>query len=129
MKKIGLFLLLIGLLTACKDSIEEQAQVHYQLASQAYAKGAYDVARSEVDSIRLLFPKAIQTRKEALQLRLKIDLAEGQLAVEQADQIIQKKIFTSGLPKTTIKIISVRKDGVGASAWNCRKLCGSSSNR
>lgn len=91
MKKIGLFLLLIGLMTACKDSIEEQAQVHFQLASQAYAKGAYDVARSEVDSIRLLYPRAIQTRKEALQLRLEIDLAEGQQAVEEADKVIQKK--------------------------------------
>lgn len=91
MKKIGLWLLMLCVCSACTDSVEQNAQVHYQLAAQAYEKGAYEVARNEIDSIRLVYPKAIQTRKQALQLRLQIDLAEGQLAVEQADQIIQKK--------------------------------------
>lgn len=91
MKKIGFFLLWVCLLAACTDSIEDKAQIHYRLATQAFEKGAYDVARNEVDSIRIQYPKAIQTRKQALKLRLQIDLAEGQLAVEQSDQIIQKK--------------------------------------
>ncbi|MCF0160310.1 MAG: hypothetical protein HUJ99_05925 [Bacteroidaceae bacterium] len=91
MKKTVTLLLLACLLAACTDSIEKEAQTHFLLATQAYQKGAYEVARSEVDSIRLLYPKAIQTRKQALQLRLQIDLAEGQQAVAEADLIIQKK--------------------------------------
>lgn len=91
MKNMGILWVLAFVFAACTDSVEEKAQIHYQLAEQAYQKGAYEVARNEIDSIRLSYPKAIQTRKQALDLRLKVDLAEGQQAVEQADQIIQKK--------------------------------------
>lgn len=82
---------LLMLLASCKDSIEQEASAHLLLATQAYQKGAYQVARDEIDSIRLNYPKAVQTRREAMQLRLQVDLAQGQQAVEEADKIIQQK--------------------------------------
>lgn len=83
--------MIVALLMACTDSVEEKAASHLLQATLAYERGAYAVAREEIDSIRLNYPKALQTRREALQLRLKVDLAEGQQAVEQADRIILQK--------------------------------------
>lgn len=91
MKNPIYLLLVVFCLVSCIDSIEDKANSYLVLAEQAYNKGAYEVARQQIDSIRLLFPKAFQTRKAALDLRLKIDLAEGQQAVEDADLIIQQK--------------------------------------
>lgn len=78
-------------LASCIDSIEDKANTYYILAEQAFKKGAYEVARQQIDSIRFLFPKAFQTRKAALKLRQQIDLAEGQQMVEDADKIILQK--------------------------------------
>ena len=85
--------LILGLLclVSCTDSIEEKANTHYVLAEQAFRKGAYDVAREQIDSIRLNYPKAFDTRRKAVKLRLEIDLAEGQQSVEESDRIIQQK--------------------------------------
>ena len=88
MKKYILLFISLVYLMSCTDKIEKQANEYYVLAEQAYAKGAYEVAREKIDSIRLLFPKAFKTRRAALDLRLKVDLAEGQQAVEDADKII-----------------------------------------
>ncbi|MDO4215783.1 MAG: hypothetical protein Q4D12_07725 [Bacteroidales bacterium] len=89
-KNILLFISLVCLFS-CTDKVEKQANEYYVLAEQAYSKGAYEVAREKIDSIRLLFPKAFKTRRAALDLRLKVDLAEGQQAVEDADKIIMQK--------------------------------------
>lgn len=91
MKRLSLSLLVIFSIFACTDSIEDKANAFLILAEQAYNKGAYEVARNQIDSIRLLYPKAFNTRKAALDLRLKIDLAEGQQAVEESDKIILQK--------------------------------------
>lgn len=91
MKKYILLFISLVCLMSCTDKIEKQANEYYVLAEQAYAKGAYEVAREKIDSIRLLFPKAFKTRRAALDLRLKVDLAEGQQAVEDADKIILQK--------------------------------------
>lgn len=90
MKKLIYLFLAVFSLVSC-ENIEDKANSYLLLAEQAYNKGAYEVARQQIDSIRLLYPKAFKTRRAALDLRLKIDLAEGQQAVEDADLIIQQK--------------------------------------
>lgn len=91
MKKTSLLILLVLYLVSCSESKEKDPDRFLQLAIEAYNRGAYDVAREKIDSIRMRYPKALQTRREAMNLRLKVDLAEGKQAVIQADQIISQK--------------------------------------
>ena len=91
MKRLTYLIIGAFCLVSCTDSVEEKANSFLVLAEQAYNKGAYEVARTQIDSIRLNYPKAFKTRRAAVDLRLKIDLAEGQQAVEEADKIIQQK--------------------------------------
>jgi hypothetical protein len=91
MKQLIFFILGLFCLASCTDSIEKKANTYYVLAEQAFKKGAYEVARGQIDSIRLNYPKAFETRRKAVKLRLEIDLAEAQQAVEESDGIIQQK--------------------------------------
>ena len=78
-------------LVSCSNSVDKDASLYLTLAEQAFNKGAYEMAREQIDSIRLKYPKAIETRREALKLRQQIDLAEAQQVVEESDKIIQQK--------------------------------------
>ena len=90
MKKLILAVCTV-VLCSCTDSVEREANEYLVLAQEAYQKGAYEVAREKIDSIRSKFPKAFETRRAALKLQQDIDVAEAQQAVEETDKIIQAK--------------------------------------
>lgn len=106
---VGMGLLVLA---SCQDNIEQKANEYLLLAKQAYNKGAYEVAREKIDSIRLLYPKAFEARRQGLELRLKVDLAEGKQAVAQADKIIQDKSGLVDRLKSKM-VLEPRKGTVG----------------
>ena len=67
MKTKNLFLTLMAglLLTNCAEDIEKQAQPYLLRARQSYASEEYALAKLQIDSIKQLYPKAIETRTQA----------------------------------------------------------------
>ena len=66
MKKPILFLTaLCSLLTACEDA-EKKANEKLQLALEAYEARQYEEARIQIDSIKILSPKAFDARRAGL---------------------------------------------------------------
>ena len=65
MKKIGLVALFALLLAACDDGGEKKAQLHLQKAETALKQENFNEAKLQIDSIRILYPKAFEARKHS----------------------------------------------------------------
>ena len=88
MKKPILFLTaLCSLLTACEDV--EKANEKLQLARQAYEAKQYNEAKIQIDSIKILYPKAFDARRAGLYLMQDIELAEQQQTLTYLDSLLQ----------------------------------------
>ena len=68
MKKIGLVALFALLLAACDDGGEKKAQLHLQKAETALKQENFNEAKLQIDSIRILYPKAFEARKQGIKL-------------------------------------------------------------
>lgn len=85
------FILPVGLcitLIACQD-IEKQASVRLDMARQAFESGQYNEAKCQIDSIKILYPKAFDTRRAGLYLMQDIELAEQQRTLTYLDSCLQ----------------------------------------
>ena len=59
-------------LTACGNSIEKKANEKLVIAKAAYERGDYEEAKSQIDSIKILYPKAFEARKAGQELMLDV---------------------------------------------------------
>lgn len=67
MKKIGLVALFALLLAGCDDGGEKKAQENLRKAEAALEKENFNEAKLQIDSIRILYPKAFEARKTGSQ--------------------------------------------------------------
>ena len=89
MKKPILFLTtLCCLLIACED-VEKKAGEKLQQARQAYEAGRYNEAKMQIDSIKILYPKAFDTRRAGIYLMQDVELAEQQKTLAYLDSLLQ----------------------------------------
>ena len=88
MKKILAILTIGAALVSCEESIEQKAAHHLDNAKQAFSMGNYNVAKQEIDSIKILYPKAFETRRQGIRLMQQIEEAEQLRAIEYEDSII-----------------------------------------
>lgn len=93
MKKIiiGLAGCLVGLLAACGSSDEERAARFLQSAEQAWKSGAYSRAKTTVDSIRLLYPKAFEARRRGMELMREVEEEEQRKGLVYLDSLLKEK--------------------------------------
>ena len=88
MKKI-LAILTIGVLRiSCSESVEQKAGHHLDNAKEAFTTGNYNIAKQEIDSIRILYPKAFETRRKGIKLMQQIEEAEQMRIIEYEDSMI-----------------------------------------
>ena len=73
MKKIITIACCILIATACENSLEKKAEEKLTIASNAYKHGNYAEAKRQVDSIKILYPKAFEARKAGQALLLDIE--------------------------------------------------------
>ena len=66
MKKIGLVALFALLLAGCDDGGEKKAQENLRKAEAALEKENFNEAKLQIDSIRILYPKAFEARKQGV---------------------------------------------------------------
>ena len=88
MKQILWFLLAV-MLVACGNSTQKEAEELLGKANEQFTQKAYDNALTTLDSLRKVYPNAVDTRKKALKLRQSIDLKRSQEELAQVDSMLQ----------------------------------------
>ena len=88
MRKTLLLLAVMALTISCGENIEQKAGHHLDNAKEAFSIGNYNMAKQEIDSIRILYPKAFGTRKQGIKLMQQIEEAEQMRIIEYEDSMI-----------------------------------------
>ena len=90
-KSVLLGTALCCLLTAC-ENVEKKAGEKLRQARLAYEAGRYNEAKTQIDSIKLLYPKAFDTRRAGIYLMQDIELAEQQKTLAYLDSALQVRL-------------------------------------
>ena len=84
-----LWILLVLTLIACGSDTQNEANKLLNEANALYESHQYDQALSTIDSLRRVFPGAIDTRKKALALLQTIELKRSQEELALVDSLLQ----------------------------------------
>lgn len=90
MKKVALLACLCCTLFACED-IEKKAGEKLQAARLAFEQGDYSEAKKQIDSIKILYPKAFETRRAGIGLMQEVELKEQEQSLVYLDSMLQVK--------------------------------------
>lgn len=90
MKKVTLFMCLCCTLFSC-ENVEKKAGEKLQVARQALERGDYSEAKMQIDSIKILYPKAFETRREGIGLMQQVELKEQEKTINYLDSLLQIK--------------------------------------
>jgi len=88
MKKILAIITVCAVLLGCAENVEKLAAKHLDNAKEAFSLGNFNVAKQEIDSIRILFPKAFETRRQGIRLMQQVEEAEQLRVIEYEDSMI-----------------------------------------
>ena len=91
MKKLIIFFCGTLALTACGNGIEKKANEKLTVARAAYERGDYEEAKLQIDSIKILYPKAFEARKAGQELMLDVELKAQQKILAYLDSALQSK--------------------------------------
>ena len=83
------WILLAAMLVACSDEKQKAAEQMLQKASLQFEQRQYDRALITIDSLRKVYPGAIETRKQALILQQNIELKRSQEELAVVDSLLQ----------------------------------------
>ena len=72
MKKVFVILAVCTVLGSCAENVEKLAGRHLDNAKEAFSMGNYNTAKQEIDSIKILYPKAFETRRQGIKLMQKM---------------------------------------------------------
>ncbi len=75
MKKAAFLACLCCTLFSCSN-VEKKAGEKLQAAREAFERGDYSEAKIQIDSIKILYPKAFETRREGIGLMQQVELKE-----------------------------------------------------
>lgn len=78
----------ILLIAGCANKEQQEAQALLQRATQAYQHQEYSKAKLQLDSIRQLYPKEFDTRKQAIRLHQRIELDETRVGLHYIDSTL-----------------------------------------
>ena len=91
MRRIFYLIAVVVLAASCGESLEEKAGRSLQSARESYEKGDYSNAKMQLDSIKILYPKAFNVRRAALDLMREVELSEQQRNVACCDSVLAVK--------------------------------------
>ena len=90
MKKVVLLACLCCTLFSCED-VEKKAGEKLQAAREAFELGNYNEAKILIDSIKMLYPKAFETRRAGIGLMQEVELKEQEKSLVYLDSMLQAK--------------------------------------
>ena len=90
MKKAAFLACLCCTLFSCSN-VEKKAGEKLQAAREAFERGDYSEAKIQIDSIKILYPKAFETRREGIGLMQQVELKEQQQTLVYLDSMLQDK--------------------------------------
>ena len=89
-KRLVLSAMATLLLLSCgENEAQKQAEAMLEKASTCFEQGQYDQALTVIDSLRKVYPNAIDTRKKALKLYQDIELKKTQQELLITDSLLQ----------------------------------------
>ena len=77
-------------LFSCED-VEKKAGEKLQAAREAFELGNYNEAKILIDSIKMLYPKAFETRRAGIGLMQEVELKEQEKSLVYLDSMLQAK--------------------------------------
>ena len=84
-----LWILLTAMLVACGSNTQKEAEQLLKQANTQFEHKQYERALNAIDSLRKIYPNAIDTRKKALKLQQSIELKRAQEELAQVDSMLQ----------------------------------------
>lgn len=90
MKKVILLASLCCTLLSCED-VEKKAGEKLQAAHEAFELGNYNEAKILIDSIKVLYPKAFETRRAGIGLMQEVELKEQEKSLVYLDSMLQAR--------------------------------------
>lgn len=91
MKKMIIGMCSILVLASCGNDIEQKANEKLSVAQAAFERGDYNEAKLQIDSIKLLYPKAFDVRHKGNRLMEQVELKEQRLSLVYLDSMMQVK--------------------------------------
>ncbi len=91
MKAIGWLAWFALVLAGCDDGGEKKAQENLRKAEDALAMENFSEAKLQIDSIRILYPKAFEARRQGVKLMQQVDLKEQQRNLVYLDSMMVVK--------------------------------------
>lgn len=76
---------------ACGNDVEKKATEKLTAARTAFEHGDYNEAKLQIDSIKILYPKAFETRKEGIKLMQQVELKEQAASLVYLDSTLLAK--------------------------------------
>ena len=90
MKKAVFLACLCCTLFSCSN-VEKKAGEKLRAACEAFQRGDYSEAKIQIDSIKILYPKAFETRREGIGLMQQVELKEQEKTLVYLDSMLQDK--------------------------------------
>ena len=90
MKTMILLACLCCTLFSC-ENVEKKAGEKLQTAREAFERGDFSEAKMQIDSIKILYPKAFETRRDGISLMQQVELKEQAKTLVNLDSQLQKK--------------------------------------
>lgn len=90
MKKVTLLACLCCTLLSC-ENVEKKASEKLQTARAAFKRGDFSEAKMQIDSIKMLYPKAFEARREGIGLMQQVELKEQEKTLVYLDSLLQQK--------------------------------------
>lgn len=91
MKKLIVLSCIAFFFLACGSNVEEKAALKIQLAQEALQTGNYSEAKHLLDSIKTLYPKAVDARRKAIRLFKEVEWQEQQQTIAYLDSMLIEK--------------------------------------
>lgn len=91
MKKLIVLTCATLLFMACGNDVEKKAGEKLAAARTAFQHGDYNEAKLQIDSIKILYPKAFDARKEGIKLMQQVELKEQSESLVYLDSMLQVK--------------------------------------
>lgn len=81
-----------AMMAACVNETQRKAEELLKQARFDYEHGRYEMALASIDSLRKIYPNAVEVRRKALELYQNVALKQAQEILEETDKELQEAL-------------------------------------